>query len=158
MMPDTNTPKSAASKAWQRCQESLDVPPDERTEDHLDQITKFSKGVQFFKYITNSQRSDLCRTMTYRSLTKNQVFIVYVCVYLVWSKPWPTHILPKTRYLCVCLCAFFYFDPFRTMICTRKPFQKAGLIHTHTHTYTYQKATHTHSSASKHVMLPPIAC
>ncbi len=83
MMPDNSAPKSAASKAWQRCQESLDVPPDQRTEENLDQITKFSKGIQFFKYITNNQRSDLCKTMTYTNLAKNQVFVcacMQVCV------------------------------------------------------------------------------
>jgi hypothetical protein len=73
MMPEPNLPKPVVSKAWQRCQEALDVPPDQRTEEHLDQITKFSKGVQFFKYITNNQRSDLCKTMTYTNLARNQV-------------------------------------------------------------------------------------
>lgn len=38
--------KSAQSKAWQRCQQSLDVSPEERSEEQLEQIIKYSKGVQ----------------------------------------------------------------------------------------------------------------
>ena len=30
---------------------------EERSEEHMEQITKFSKGIHFFKYITNAQAS-----------------------------------------------------------------------------------------------------
>ena len=39
----------------------------------MEQITKFSKGIHFFKYITNSQRLDLCRTMQHTEFKKGQI-------------------------------------------------------------------------------------
>ena len=72
---DTDQPpsKTAVSKAWQRCQQSLDVPPADRTEVQLEKIIQYSKGVQFFKYITNNQRYDLCKNMMYTTMVKNQL-------------------------------------------------------------------------------------
>jgi len=65
--------KTGASKAWQRCLTALDTPPPERSEDQMEQITKFSKGIHFFKYITNAQRLELCKTMQHVEFKKGQV-------------------------------------------------------------------------------------
>ena len=70
---DVAPSKTGASKAWQRCQAALEVPPEDRTEDQMEQITKFSKGIHFFKYITNAQRVDLCKTMQHTEFKKGQV-------------------------------------------------------------------------------------
>ena len=64
--------KAGASKAWQRCLSALEQLPEDRTEDHMEQITKFSKGIHFFKYITNAQRLDLCKTMQHTEFKKGQ--------------------------------------------------------------------------------------
>jgi len=65
--------KTGASKAWQRCQTALESTSEERTEDQMEQITKFSKGIHFFKYITNTQRLQLCKTMQHTEFKKGQV-------------------------------------------------------------------------------------
>jgi len=39
----------------------------------MEQITKFSKGIHFFKYITNTQRLDLCKTMQHIEFKKGQI-------------------------------------------------------------------------------------
>ena len=65
--------KTGASKAWQRCLTALETPPPERSEDQMEQITKFSKGIHFFKYITNAQRLELCKTMQHVEFKKGQV-------------------------------------------------------------------------------------
>ena len=70
---DVAPSKTGASKAWQRCQAALESTAHERTEDQMEQITKFSKGIHFFKYITNAQRMDLCRTMQHTEFKKGQV-------------------------------------------------------------------------------------
>mmetsp|Transcript_28233 Transcript_28233/g.44040 ORF Transcript_28233/g.44040 Transcript_28233/m.44040 type:complete len:594 (-) Transcript_28233:188-1969(-) len=65
--------KTGASKAWQRCQLALEASSDERSDEQMEQITKFSKGIHFFKYITNAQRHDLCKTMQFTQLKKNEI-------------------------------------------------------------------------------------
>jgi hypothetical protein len=72
---DVAPSKTGASKAWQRCQAALEAAPHERSEDQMEQITKFSKGIHFFKYITNSQRLDLCKTMTHTEFKKGQIIM-----------------------------------------------------------------------------------
>mmetsp|Transcript_1082 Transcript_1082/g.3368 ORF Transcript_1082/g.3368 Transcript_1082/m.3368 type:complete len:794 (-) Transcript_1082:114-2495(-) len=70
---DVAPSKTGASKAWQRCQAALESLPNDRSEDQMEQITKFSKGIHFFKYITNAQRLDLCKTMQHTQFKKNQI-------------------------------------------------------------------------------------
>jgi len=70
---DVSLPKTVVSKVWQRCQQSLNVPPAERTEAQTDKIMQYSKGIHFFKYITNNQRCDLCKNMTCTTFAENQM-------------------------------------------------------------------------------------
>lgn len=70
---DFPPPKTVVSKVWQRCQQSLNVPPSERTDAHIDKIMQYSKGIHFFKYITSTQRCDLCKNMTCTTLVRNQM-------------------------------------------------------------------------------------
>lgn len=69
---DVAPSKTGASKAWQRCQAALESTPEERSEDQMEQITKFSKGIHFFKYITNAQRLELCKNMAHTEFKKGQ--------------------------------------------------------------------------------------